>query len=191
MRMKFRNKTNQNNEGLFRGIGNTICMLFGIYGTFITIITITGEITVQRRMVFVVGFIIIVTYVVLGRLVCNAKAITNKQMRFFIEKYEKEQDEIEYIYTMYDDDLKIDLLVAVYHNIDGKNKVIGMGVVATYDNNEDSSYFQIRVIYKSEAYNSEWNEIMSNSKKGLEKTYITTSVKISDVKEAFDGKSKI
>ena len=162
------------------GGGLIIGLLLSVWGIFLTVKNDTNIVIVQWRVIWIVATVVLLTYFIMGLIIYNQKVLLDEKNEFF-DGYHIEQcydDKGTIILKIdYMSMLTIDSLVTIIFNDNGRELIIGVGVV---ENIKVNCYSSIKIIEKYDY--AVWDSIVRNEKVALNKSYVLPSVGIEEAK---------
>jgi len=150
--------------------------MFGLVGTFVTIISVSGKITFDIKWLIIVCFLLLASVIMAVLAVRKLKKIMQNGTRFEITAYGSEKHRDIY-YTDYSKNLRVGTIVAIYYSKPFSRKM-GIGVVC---NSSVDEYIEITVLHVEEEFIELFSQSKTNNRKVLNDMYILPNTYIDDL----------
>lgn len=156
---------------LLSGVGAIIGYVFGLIGTVVTILTVSGKITIGVRWIIIIGMIVIAAIILAVKATIAYSYIAKNGNRFAITTYSSD-DGVDYYYTDYSQYLRIGTLVTIYCSRP-MSKIVGYGLV--YNSSPDE-YIEVKIVHIEPGMEAVFNQSKTNNNKVLRDLYILPNV---------------
>ena len=148
--------------------GSITGYILGIIGSVVTILTVSGSVTIGWKWIvfFSIFEIFIITVAIVS--FCRYKKVQNEASRFVIDSY-LESDDKDFFYIAFSKLFRYHALVSIYVTKDDISKRMGFGIVS---NVSDDQYIEIEVVKIFSGYEYIFNDAKQSHKKTLSRMYI-------------------
>lgn len=156
--------------------------IVGLIGTFVTIFTVSGSLTIKISWLIFGGIVFVSSIIfAISAIVRLMKTIKNGiRHKIIAHSFDTEIGDI--YYTDYSDCLRIDTVVTFYHT-KPRSKKIGYGIVRNAVNGE---YVEVYVIHVEKQALETFNQLKTNDKKVLDNMYILPNTYIDSLQTLVD-----
>ena len=161
---------------LFFGVGAIVGYIFGIIGTIVTILSVSGQITIDIKWTIILGLFVIFLIVLTIKATVNYANIVRNGTRFAITTYSKDAEK-DYYYTSYSQNLRVGTLVTVYYS-KPMSKKMGYGII---HNSSVEEYIEVEMLFIEPAMHDIFEQSKTNNGKVLEDMYILANVYVENI----------
>lgn len=151
----------------FKEAGAVIGYLFGIVGTFVTIWTLSGNVTIKIRWLVILGVILLSSVVIAIMATKKLNTIIKNGTKYKITAYAIDNNKNLY-YTDFSKCLRVGTIVTIYYS-KPISKRLGFGIV--YNSSVDE-YIEIEVIHVERDFLDIFEQSKTNHRKVLDDMYI-------------------
>lgn len=141
--------------------------IFGIIGTAVTILTVSGTISVGIRWLVIAGFVFLSAIIIALRAAIKLNNVLRNGTRFEIVAYGTNKNKGVY-YTRFSNNLRYETLVTIYYSVP-MTKRMGYGVVR---NSSPDEYIEIEILYIEDEFSDIFDQSKTNNGKVLRHMYV-------------------
>ena len=154
-------------RNFFKESWAVIGYIFGIIGTAVTILAVSGTISIGIRWFVIFGFILLSAIIIALRATIKLKNILRNGTRFEIAAYGTNRNKDVY-YTNYSNNLRYGTLVTIYYTVP-LTKRLGYGIVR---NSSPEEYIEIEILYIENELSDVFIQSKTNNGKVLRHMYV-------------------
>lgn len=150
--------------------------IFGIIGTVVTILTISGTMSVGTRWLVALAFIFLSAIIIALRAIKKLSNVLHNGIRFEIVAYDRNKNKDVY-YTNFTNNLRYETLVTIYYSVP-MSKRLGYGIVR---NTSPEEYNEIEILYVEEEFSEVFAQSKTNNGKVLRNMYVLPNTYIEEL----------
>lgn len=141
--------------------------IFGTIGTAVTILAVSGTISIGIRWLVIAGFVLLSAIIFALRATIKLRNVLRNGTRFEIAAYGKNKNKDVY-YTNFSNSLRYETLVTIYYTVP-MTKRLGYGIVR---NSSPEEYIEIEILYVEDEFIDIFNQSKTNNGKVLRHMYV-------------------
>lgn len=141
--------------------------IFGIIGTAVTILTVSGTISIGMRWLVIAGFVLLSVIIIALRATIELQNVIRNGTQFEIVAYETSKNK-DFYYTNFSNNLRCGTLVTIYYKVP-MTKRLGYGIIR---NSVPEEYNEIEVFYVEDEFSDIFIQSKTNSGKVLRHIYV-------------------
>lgn len=163
-------------QKFFKESWAVIGYIFGIIGTAVTILAVSGTISIGIRWLIIAGFILLSAIIIALRATIKLKNVLRNGTRFEIAAYGTNKSKDVY-YTNFSNNLRYGTLVTIYYTVP-MTKRLGYGVVRNPSLDE---YIEIEILYVEDEFSDIFAQSKTNNGKVLRHMYVLPNTYIEEL----------
>lgn len=156
---------------MLSGVGAIVGYIFGLIGTTVTILSVSGQISIGVRWIIIAGLFVVATIVLALRATIDYHHISKNGNRFAITAYSS-QNGVDYYYTDFSSNLRVGTIVSVYCS-KPMSKIVGYGLV---NNSSPDEYIEVEMMHVKSEMSDIFEQSKTNNNNVLKDLYILPNV---------------
>lgn len=141
--------------------------IFGIIGTAVTILTVSGTISIGIRWLVIAGFVFLSAIIITLQATIKLNNVILNGTRFEIVAYGTNKNK-NFYYTRFSNNLRYETLVTIYYSVP-MTKRMGYGIVR---NSSPEEYIEIEILYVEDDFLDIFAQSKTNNGKVLRHMYV-------------------